>query len=455
MFIKTIKTPGLAHLSYVIGSQGNTVVIDPRRDVDIYLDIANRNECRISHIFETHRNEDLISGAPILAKLCGAQVLHGPHTDAEISYASTVHQGYQVELGNITLEVVETPGHTKDSISILLFDNDFAEGPAAIFTGDTLFVGDVGRTDFYPQESAHVAGLLYESLQKIKTRAPAAIIYPAHGAGSVCGDGMAEREFSTVAHEIKNNPLLAIKSKDEFIHKKMAEQHYVPPYFSEMERLNSQGVSSSIQPKVLPPLPNKQLNKKHQQGYILIDVRSIESYLGAHITHSYSLPLSMITAYAGWLFNSDDKFVIISDDQDMAAKAALQFSRIGYDHCEYYFSANLAEVSAKGGDFVSLSPLTALEVKQLIEQDWKLLDVRKLSEYEQVHIGGSQHLFLGHLAAQLSKLKPQDKYITMCASGMRATVAAAYLQANGFNNVKVFMGSMGAWQAQDYPVEKA
>lgn len=455
MFLRTIKTPGLAHLSYILASGGNAVVIDPRRDIDIYVDIAKQNECHISHIIETHRNEDLISGAPILAGLFAAEVLHGPNADGEIEYATTVNQGHQVNIGNLTLEVLETPGHTKDSICILVFDNDFDEGAVAVFTGDTLFVGDVGRTDFYPQESEHVAGLLYDSLQKIKSRAAAAIIYPAHGAGSVCGDGMADREFSTVQHELKNNPMMGVEDRVEFIHKKIAEHHYIPPYFAEVERLNMQGASAYATPRILSPLESKQLAQMHQQGYLLVDVRNIESYLGAHIPNSFSLPVSMITAYGGWLFASEEKLVIIADDQNMANCAALHFARIGYDNCVYYFSGNLAEVAASGKDFATLSVVNAQQVKQLVEDDWTLLDVRKVTEYEQVHISDSKHVFLGHLADKISELSASDNYITMCASGMRATVAAAYLQANGFTHVKVFMGSMGAWQAQDYPIEKA
>ncbi|WJG10655.1 MBL fold metallo-hydrolase [Aliiglaciecola sp. LCG003] len=453
MFIETIKTPGLAHLSYILGSAGEAVVIDPRRDIDIYVDVADQNECRITHIFETHRNEDLISGAPILSRLTGAEVLHGPNADGDVQYAKTVTQGHQVKVGSLTLEVLETPGHTKDSICILIFDQDYCEGPVGILTGDTLFVGDVGRTDFYPQEREHVAGLLYDSLQKIKHRAPEAIIYPAHGAGSVCGDGMADREFSTVQHEIKNNPMLKISDRTEFIDKKVAEHHYIPPYFSEMERLNLKGASAYSTPQVISPIPADQLIELQQQGYKVIDVRSIESYLGAHLPGSYSLPVSMITSFAGWMFDNDARFILIADEQKMASCAALHLARIGYANCHYYFSDSLAAVATGGMQFESLDVVDAEHVKSLIEQKWNLLDVRKVTEYEQGHIAGSEHVFLGHLDKQICHLAKDKSYITMCASGMRATIAGAFLQANGFNNVKVFMGSMGAWKAKDYPVE--
>ncbi|MEH6712580.1 MAG: rhodanese-like domain-containing protein [Paraglaciecola polaris] len=454
MFIQTIKTSGLAHLSYFVASGNKAVVIDPRRDIDIYLDIAQENECDITHIIETHRNEDLISGAPILSELVDAEVLHGPNADGEVLYATTVKEGHQVRIGNLTLEVIETPGHTKDSICILVFDNDFDQGPVGIFTGDTLFVGDVGRTDFYPEENEHVAGLLYDSLQKIKAKAAASIIYPAHGAGSVCGDGMAEREFSTVQHEIMNNPLMGINERAEFIQHKITEHHYTPPYFSDMERLNMQGAPAHTTFQMTPSVQVEQLKNMYQKGYVLIDVRPIESYLGAHIPNSCCLPIDMITAYAGWLFSLNDKLVIIADDQNMARYAALHFARIGFDNIEHYFSTNMAMVAAKGSCFSTIDAVNAEQVKQLLNDDWHLLDVRKITEYEPIHIEGSEHIFLGHLADKISALSPDDKFITMCASGIRATVAAAYLQAKGYNNVKVFLGSIGAWQSKNYPVIK-
>jgi len=453
MIIEKIKTPGLAHLSYMLVSGGESIVIDPRRDIATYINLANQYESQITHILETHRNEDLISGAPILAKITGAEVLHGPNADDEIKYAKTVKEGHQFSSGNLTVEVLETPGHTKDSVCFMIYDQDFNKGPVGIFTGDTLFVGDVGRTDFYPNESEHVSGLLYDSLQKIKSRAPEALIYPAHGAGSVCGDGMAVREFSSVQHEMKNNPLLQIKDRSEFIQRKVNEHHYIPPYFSQMERLNSHGTSTTSTSQDLKPVAPAQLATLQKQGYKLVDVRSIESYLGAHVESSFCLPVSMLTAYAGWLFDLEDKLVIIASDYKMAESAAVHLSRIGYDNCDYYCAINLAEATAGGNSFASTKAVSAEQVKQLIEDNWILLDVRKVTEYEQVRIDKSEHVFLGHLAKEVGNLNANMNYITMCASGMRASVAAGFLSANGFKNVNVFLGSMGAWKAKDYPVK--
>lgn len=453
MFIQTVKTPGLAHLSYIIGSQGEAAVIDPRRDVDDYISIAKQHDCRIKYIFETHRNEDLISGAAILANLTHAEVKHGPNADGEVRYAEVVHGGDSFNVGNIGLEILETPGHTKDSISILLFDSDFNDGPVGIFTGDTLFIGDVGRTDFYPDQVQKMAGMLFDSLRLIESKAKQAIIYPAHGAGSVCGDGMAEREFSTISHEMKNNPMLQIQQRDTFISKKVAEHHYLPPYFSAMEQLNLIGAAAYNAPRIVNPKQLAHLDQAKQSLGWLIDVRPVEAFLGGHYPESLCLPVAMLTAYGVWLLKPEDKITLIAQSEAMANKAALQFSRMGFDHTHSYVPAEFAKFAAAGGEVANLNTVCATQVKELIKQDWQLLDVRKITEYNQGHIKGSKHIFLGHLPEKLNEISASKNYITMCASGMRASVAAAYLRAKGINNVQVFMGSMGAWQNAGYDVE--
>ncbi|MEX0758212.1 MAG: MBL fold metallo-hydrolase, partial [Tistlia sp.] len=241
MFVEKIKTEGLAHLSYVIGDGGEAAVVDPRRDCELYVELAHARGCRIAHVFETHRNEDLVSGAPILAAMTGAEVHHGPNPERPVVYADTVREGRRFTFGKLELAVLETPGHTDDSLSFALYDADFGSEPVGVFTGDALFIGDVGRTDFYPDRAAEVAGLLFDSLRKLEALGDQAILYPAHGAGSVCGDAMADREFSTIGYERRNNPMFALQDRDAFVEKKLNEHHYQPPYFRLMERLNMEG----------------------------------------------------------------------------------------------------------------------------------------------------------------------------------------------------------------------
>lgn len=452
MFLEMVQTPGIAHLSYIVGDGGKACVIDPRRDCEIYITLAKKNNCRITAILETHRNEDLISGAPALAQLSGATVYHGPHADGSVVYAETIVEGATLEFGNLSIEVLETPGHTKDSVSYLLFDTLFGESAVGIFTGDTLFIGDVGRTDFYPDQARQVAGLMFDSLKKIVDRAPDAILYPAHGAGSVCGDNMADRNFSTIAHERANNPMLNISDREAFIDRKVAEEHVLPPYFSHMEKLNLVGDTQRPRPLLVNRYAWSEVT---DEAYKIVDVRHEEAYLGAHYPGSYAMPSALISSYAGWLFSPQDKIMLVAEDHHSATQAAVHFSRIGLDGVVGYIEADLMISAVNQTGFAQCPAVGLNEVRQRWEKSdkWNLLDVRKLSERRQSYIEGSIHIFLGDLLEQAASLDKRQAYITLCASGKRATVAASILRVLGFEQVEVFIGSMGAWEAASLPVQ--
>ncbi|ATD28115.1 MBL fold metallo-hydrolase [Vibrio metschnikovii] len=285
MFIEKIKSEGLAHLSWVIGSEGKAVVIDPRRDCDIYTEIATKNGCRITYIFETHRNEDLLSGARALAEQTGATVFHGPNAAGKVVYADTTREGDEFTIGEVQIRVLETPGHTDDSLSFAFYDMEFGEDAVGVFTGDALFVGDVGRTDFYPDRAREVAGLLYDSLQKLCALGDQAVIYPAHGAGSVCGDAMANREVSTIGYERRNNHRLKIADREAFIAAKIAEHHKQPPYFRHIEAGNLQG-ASDVGAKLQPAALEITEFQEAVSRAIVLDVRSTSAFLGAHLPGS-------------------------------------------------------------------------------------------------------------------------------------------------------------------------
>ncbi|MBY6205525.1 MBL fold metallo-hydrolase [Halomonas denitrificans] len=448
MFLEKVKTPGLAHLSWVIGDADQAAVIDPRRDIDVYLEIAKSQGARITHVIETHRNEDLVSGAPMLAERTGARVLHGPNADQEIRYAETVRESDCIELGNLVLKILETPGHTDDSISIAIHDENNPGDAVGVFTGDALFIGDVGRTDFYPDRAEEVAGKLFDSLNKLLALGDQAIIYPAHGAGSVCGSGMAEREFSTIGHERLHNSMLQIRDREEFIEAKLDEMHYQPPYFRRMERLNAEGGSRLPTPMGLTPLDPETLLARRDEGCDVIDIRSPESYAGAHVEGALSLPLGLITAYAGWLLDPDRSLVLVADDLDQAGEALVHFGRIGYDRVEGAYSGGMAAWAASGNAFDSVPLVDAGDVSQRVGESkdlWQLLDVRKKEEFDRTAIEGACHIYLGHLADRLDSLDRDKAFTVLCGSGMRAMVGASLLRRNGFDRVDVFLGSMGAW----------
>lgn len=449
MFVEKIKSAGLAHLSYLVGDGGEAAVIDPRRDCEIYLAMAAERGCRITHVFETHRNEDLVSGAKVLAGLTGAQVWHGPNAAGDVVYAKTVRDGETFAFGSLRLRVMETPGHTDDSLSLAIFDTDAGDRAVGVFTGDALFVGDVGRTDFYPDRAKEVAGLLFDSLRRITALGDQAIVYPAHGAGSVCGDNMADREFTTIGFERHTNAMLMMDNRDDFIAKKLAEHHDQPPYFRLMERLNLEGGAAITRTMTPPALDMAAFTEAGSRGAV-VDVRGVTAFLGGHVPGSLSIPHDMVPAYAGWLLDPNESIVLVADDAEQAETAARHMGRIGYDRVAGVLTAALTGWAAAGRSFRSMAVIDAPGVARRIGEspnDWTLLDVRSQGEVQEGIVAGARHAYVGELPRRLEELDPARRYTVMCESGARATIAASVLLRAGFSRVDVFLGSMGAWQA--------
>ncbi len=452
MFVHTVKSEGLAHLSYLVGSGGVAAVIDPRRDISRYIELAAAESCRITHILETHRNEDLVSGASALAEHTGAVVLHGPNAAGEVVYARTACEGEAIELGDGRLVVIETPGHTEDSLSFALYASGSDEDALAVFSGDALFVGDVGRTDFYPDRPREVAGKLFDSLRRLEALGDQVILHPAHGAGSVCGGGIADRDVSTIGHERAHNPLLRITDREEFIAAKLAEHHDQPPYFRTMERLNLRGAPPLPWPLQPPPLAQAEFAARAGRA-VVVDVRSAPAFLGAHLRGSVSLPLAMIGGFAGWLLAADDDLLLVAEDARQAAAAARRLARMGFDRVHGYLAPSLTAWAAAGGDFGSLAVVDAETVRgrtRSAAEGWHLLDVRSRSEVAAHRIEAARNIYLGELPDQLCRLDPSQAFTVMCGSGTRATIAASLLRRAGFERVDLFLGSIGAWLSEGF-----
>jgi hydroxyacylglutathione hydrolase len=445
MFLKTIKSEGLAHLSYILGDGNQAAVIDPSRDCDIYVDMANEEECRITHIFETHRNEDYIIGSIPLSEKTGAKIYHG--SALSFKYGQSVKEGDSFQLGNLELNVLETPGHTYESISLVLKDLEFGKNPVAVFTGDALFIGDVGRTDFFPDKADEVAGLLYDSIfNKLLPLGEQVILYPAHGAGSVCGSGMASREFSTLGYEQKNNPVLQKTDRKVFIEHKKSEHHYIPPYFKMMEKYNLEGPPSSDEWSTLSPLTAEDLAKAMDKGSVILDTRSPEAIAGAFIQGSYCIPLNMIPAFAGWFLTHDQSIVLIVEQYEQVDTAVRFLYRLGYDHIEGFMSGGLHEWETSGRQYDRIPTVHASEIAKRIEagQDFTLLDVRSKEEFDSGHLPGAVHCYLGELPDHLDRVPQGPPVTTFCGSGRRAVIAASILKKNGFTVVEDCLGSMSA-----------
>lgn len=457
MFLHIVRSEGLAHVSYIVGDQGTAAVIDPRRDCGIYMDIAYREGSRITHIFETHRNEDYVIGSVELADRTDARIYHG--RGFPFGYGHPVDEGDAFQFGNVLLRILNTPGHTYESISITLADKGISEEPIAVFTGDALFIGDVGRTDFFPDKPEEVAGLLYDSLfHKLLPLGDHVLLYPAHGAGSVCGSAMADREFSTLGYERKHNPRLQVTDRDEFIRFKANEHHYQPPYFRQMEKHNAEG------PPVMGRLPRprpydvEHFERAMEEGMVVLDTRSPEAFAGAYIPGSLAMPLEMIPSFAGWFLPYEQSVGLIVESYEDVETAVRYLVRLGYNRVEGYLDGGLHAWEISGRVYDSIAAVYAGDLTKSLEEvpeGFTLLDVRRQGELEEAgKLPNSTHVYLGDLPRQLDRVPKHKPVTTFCGSGQRAIIAASILKQQGYRNVSNSLGSMAACQALGCPIIK-
>lgn len=445
MFLEKIHTEGLAHLSYILGDGIEAAVIDPRVDCTIYLDIARREGVRITHIFETHRNEDFVVGSLELARQTGAEIHHGEAL--AFAYGKSTREGDSFQFGNLEFRILATPGHTLESLSFVLIDKEFSDDPIVVFTGDALFIGDVGRTDFYPDRKEEMAGMLYDSIvEKILPLGDQVLLYPAHGAGSVCGSGMAAREFSTLGYERLHNPALQVKNKSQFIDRKIQEQPQYPPYFKTMEEINLEGCLLSCGIPTPWPVDADDFADRSEAGMLILDVRSPESFAGAFIPGSLAIPLDMLAGYAGWFLPYDQDIGLVLSSSEELEMAVLSLLRLGYQRITCHLENGLHEWEISGREFDRIPAIHAGELKNRLDrgEDFTILDVRTPQEFQQGIIRNATTIFLGELPDRLGEIPPNRPVTTFCGSGRRAIIAASILKANGFEQVEDSLGSMAA-----------
>ncbi len=355
------------------------------------------------------------------------------------------------------LRVLETPGHTDESISIVVSDAAYGGGAVAVFSGDALFVGDVGRTDFFPDRAEEVAALLYRSItQRLLPLGDAVILYPAHGAGSVCGAGMADRNFSTIGYERAHNAMLQVSGEAEFVSRKLEECHYKPPYFHKMEQYNLSGTPPMDGPPSSPPIGVDEFAQATEDGMVVVDVRSPEAFAGAHVPGSLALPLGLVASFAGWLLTYEDEIGLVAESAEQAASAALELARIGYDNVRGYLRSGMVAWEASGRPYAGVPALYAGDLKRRMEANeaFTLLDVRSRGEFEGRRLPGATHIYTGELPRRLDDVPAGRPVVTFCGAGPRATIAASVLQRRGVEGVEVCLGSMMACVAIGCPTEK-
>ena len=453
MLFGTVKSEIVSHLSYIIGNNNEAAVIDPRRDGKTYLKIAKQWGAKINYIFETHRNEDYLTGSLELKKLTGATIFHGP--GLSWGFGKTIQDNQEIKLGSLKIKAIHTPGHSPDSTSYVLYDLESGEEPVIVFTGDTLFVGDVGRTDFLGKKMTPIMSeKLYNSITaKLFSLGDGVIVCPAHGSGSVCGGNIRQREISTIGIEKKTNPMLNL-SKDDFIKEKTAEQHQTPPYFKQMEEYNLNGPPVLGEIPTPHPLTPSEFKKTAENAYI-IDTRTPAAFGAAHIKNSFSLtPKRLLNV--GWVADYNKPILLVVEDLHALDFAADNLFRLGLDKIAGYLEGSIEAWYKQGLPISKNGLLSVHELKKMIDttQAITILDVRREKEWTEGHIKGAMRIYLGHLPKHTNEI-PRDKpIVVICKTGNRSSFGASILLRAGFENVYNCLGGIDAWTKAGFRLTK-
>lgn len=458
MKFKQIKTPGIAHNAYIIGTKGKGIIIDPRRDLEEYLDYANKNSLNIEYILQTHRQEDFVLGSQALKELTGAIIIAGDHPLS--SHADKqMKDGEKLEIEEVTIQALHTPGHTPESVTYAVSMNDKPHKVWAVFTGDALFIGETGRTDLPDRnKTAENASILYDVIhQKILPLGDEVLLYPAHGAGSVCGGNIADYDESTIGFERIYNKVFTLDKKD-FIAHKMHDRIPRPPYFKLIEKLNSEG-GIALPPNwdYVPSLLPKQFENQAKSG-LIIDTRLPEAFAGGHVPESYNVWLEGLPVFGGWVAAENQPVYLILERNTDIKKARLHLSRIGIDNVKAVLSGGF-EAWRNAGLPIEMSGTITPQTLYESTNEIPVLDVREISEFEdEGHIPNAAHAYVGYLQAHISDIArqfPKDSSLAItCNVGHRASLATSILRQHGFKKVFNLLGGMTAWSMLKLPKDK-
>ena len=457
MILETVFTEGLAHLSYLIGDDGvgAAAVIDPRRDVEIYLQLAHQNNVRITHILESHIHADYVSGSRELAARTGAAIYAGAADNYGFEHQDLC-DGDLLTLGALTLQVLHTPGHTPEHVCFVA-----SEGTPrrlwGVFTGDTLFAGEVGRPDLLGHGTEEkLARQLFTSLHKKLLALPTdVIVYPAHGAGSPCGGNIGGRHTSTIGYEKHNNPRLQIEDEAEFVRSLLASLPPAPVYYPRLKKVNAAG------PRVLGTLPDPPLLSVEEfhtaaqaEDALIVDTRTILGFGGGHIANALSIELREdFPIWAGWMVDPARNVLLLLRDKVQLDEVVRHLIRIGCERIGGYM-AGMRAWQESGLAMVHLPPMFVQELKAALDrgEDLQLVDVRRPDEFAKGCIPGARHIYVPEIEKRAGELDRHRPVAVYCGSGYRSSIAASMLQRLGFSDVRNVPGSFHAWKCAGYPI---
>jgi glyoxylase-like metal-dependent hydrolase (beta-lactamase superfamily II)/rhodanese-related sulfurtransferase len=455
MYFEQFYLGCLAHASYMLASEGEAVVVDPQRDVELYLKAAADHGVTIRHIFETHLHADFVSGHRELAARTGADIYMGAQAGATFPHIA-VSDGFELKFAEASLRVLETPGHTPESICLVVTDREKSETPWAVLTGDTLFIGDVGRPDLSPRHTpAQLADLLYDSLHnKLLKLADNVLVYPAHGAGSLCGKNMRAEKSSTIGTERLTNYALQIKGREEFISQLTANLPARPEYFLKDAEINRTGAPALSDLPPLRAVSPAELKTMLDDGEIALDIRTGEEFAAAHVPGSVNIALSgQFATWAGTVLGLAAHPVLIAGPDDQIEEARIRLARVGIEVFGGYLQGGVEAWKQAEFAAATLAQISATELsEQLRHGEVQVLDVRRAPEWESAHIEQATWWPLDNFKVSPPEMNRDTPVSVHCKGGYRSMIACSLLLRAGFKNVANVSGGFDAWQEAKLPV---
>ena len=455
MYFEQFYLGCLAHASYMLGSEGDAAVVDPQRDVEIYLKAADEHGLQIRHIFETHLHADFVSGHLELAKRTGAKIYIGAQAGATFPHVA-LRDGSEVRFGKLRITVLETPGHTPEGVCLVVTDEEKSQAPWAVLTGDTLFIGDVGRPDLAKTHTPQqLAGNLYDSLHgKLMKLNDQVLVYPAHGAGSLCGRNMRADRSSTIGTERLTNYALQIKSRDEFIRQLTENLPSRPEYFLQDAQINRAGAGALSELRDLPAITAEELNELLQQGVFVLDVRPNADFAAAHVPGSMNIALSgQFASWSGATMGLSARPVLVADTLEQYAEARLRLARVGIEDPRGFLQGGLAAWKQAGLSVSTVPQITVQELSRKRSQNLQVLDVRREPEWQAGHIEGAEWFPLDNFKISAPGLDPSAPVAVHCQGGYRSMIACSLLQRAGLKNVMNVVGGFDAWRQAGLPID--
>ncbi len=439
----------LAHASYMVGSGGVAAVIDPQRDVDLYIEAAAKLGWKIEHVIESHLHADFVSGHHELAERTGAKIYIGAQADVLFDHVA-VRDGDAIRFGDCEMSFLETPGHTLESVCVLMKDLSEPTKPGVLFTGDTLFAGDVGRPDLSPSHTPQeLAGILYDSLHaKVMTLPDETEIYPAHGAGSLCGRQLSSESSSTIGRQKQTNYALLARSKEEFVSLLTDQMPTRPEYFARDVDMNRRGAVALSELPVLEAYRAEQVIELQSKGALVVDTRPSMEFAVAHVPGSVHIALT--GQYASWaarILGLDRKLILLAEDEEHVRESQLRLARVGVENVAGYLKDGVIGWIRDGKVLEYIPQLSAQEFQELrAKEPVRVLDVREAGEREAGSIEGSQWIPLGELEARMGEISKDGLLVVHCKGGYRSSIATSLLRRGGFEDIANLIGGYDAWK---------